>query len=188
MDAIRRLVVSMMGSRLARDTRGAAFAEALVMMPAFILLFAGVGFFHHYYTARMNAAETARRCAWAYSNGGCDQVPGGCAGVVGGQDAGGAPRASSGDIAEAQTQIDRITSGVAVPGLDSIRRAILGTATTATGRESVPIPDVARGGRRDATCRYTVVCNERERTLASIVRDAFCAKANSLGIGGVLGC
>ncbi|MDQ3031891.1 MAG: hypothetical protein M3Y87_05690 [Myxococcota bacterium] len=174
---------------LLHDTRGAAYTEVIIMMPVFISLFVGIGFFHEYYLARMNAATEARRCAWAYSNGGCDQVPDGCAGVIrgtgGAESRGSSPAVEdhTGDVRDGVAELDR---EMPMSASRRIMEAILGSSTTARGSEPVQLPDWVGGGSREATCGYTVVCNEREHTLQSLVREAFCNKAGSFGA--VLGC
>ncbi|UJR82148.1 TadE/TadG family type IV pilus assembly protein [Sandaracinus amylolyticus] len=177
---------------LLRDTRGAAYAEVVLMMPVFISLFAGIGFFHHFYMARMDAAAEARRCAWAYANGGCDQVPAGCEGVVGGAGGGAESRTSrpevNSGIADAREGVAQMDRDMPLSASRRIYEAILGSSTTARGSESVPMPDWVGGGSRDARCGYTVVCNEREQTLGGLIREAFCNKANDIGVGGALGC
>lgn len=177
---------------LLRDTRGAAYTEVVLMMPVFISLFAGVGFFHQYYTARMDAGTEARRCAWAYANGGCEQVPAGCAGVVGGS--GGAERrlsdsAVQGQVDEARGNVSQMEREMPLPGAATrIYEAILGSSTTASASEPVTMPDWVGGGTRQARCGYTVVCNEREQTLGGLIREAFCGSVRRIGVGGALGC
>jgi hypothetical protein len=176
------------GRSLLRDTRGAAYTEVIVMMPVFISLFAGIGFFHHLYSARMDAGTLARRCAWAYANGGCDAVPAGCEGVTRGSAPPTSPSPAQGDVDEARGQVAQLDDEMPMPAASSILDAILGTTTTTRADEQVPMPQWIGGGERPATCRYAVACNERERTLGSLVRDAFCGKVSSMGFGGVFGC
>lgn len=177
---------------LVRDTRGAAYTEVVLMMPVFISLFAGIGFFHDYYTARMNAATEARRCAWAYANGGCEDVPAGCGGIVGGS------RSAAPSLSDAQTQqtVTQVQNNVGamerrmpVPGVARrIYEMILGASTTATGSEPVTMPDWVGGGSREARCSYTVVCNEEDRDLVDVIHDAFCSAVGTGAPGRVLGC
>ena len=177
---------------LLEDTRGAAYTEVVLMMPVFISLFVGIGFFHQYYSARMDAATEARRCAWAYANGGCEDVPPGCAGIVGGS--GGAERrlsdsAVQGQVDDARQNVADMEREMPLPGAATrIYEAILGSSTTARGSEPVTMPDWVGGGTRDARCGYTVVCNEEERTLGGLIHEAFCGSVGRLGLGGALGC
>lgn len=167
-----------------RDTRGAAYTEAVIVIPVFILLWAAVIHVGGSFQAKSVASQTARRCAWAYANGGCDDVPEGCEGVVGGADR----QFDDGDIDDvAGDDGQKIRDGVQqisdpiddsigeIPVAGDIIHAIVGTATTATAGVPVKRPKVLGGQRQRLTTSYTVMCNEREKTLGSIVTGAFCS-------------
>jgi len=61
---------------------GAANVEAVVALPVFVVLFVGVFFLRTVTGAKLDADQEARRCAWEYSNNGCDAIPRGCENVV----------------------------------------------------------------------------------------------------------
>jgi hypothetical protein len=62
--------------------RGAATVEGVVVLPVFVILFVGVIFVRDMLSARFEAQQEARRCAWAYSDNGCEAVPADCAQVL----------------------------------------------------------------------------------------------------------
>lgn len=53
---------------LLRDETGASYAEAIILLPVFIILFAGVLAFNSMYIAKLEAQADARRLAWVQSN------------------------------------------------------------------------------------------------------------------------
>jgi hypothetical protein len=64
----------------ARARRGAAFVEAIIMLPIFTIVFFGVMYVKDVSLAAHEALGRARQCAWAYSKGGCEakKLPAGC--------------------------------------------------------------------------------------------------------------
>jgi hypothetical protein len=131
----------------------------------------------------------ARRCVWAYANGGCDGAPAGCAGalVAGATQPLGDPRVV-GDLSSVEGSLAEMNRAIPIPGIDTLMGSIIGTTTSATVERAIAIPTWAGGGTRSARCSDTGMCNEREKTLGSIARDAFCAGIRSVGGGGVFGC
>jgi hypothetical protein len=63
------------GWRRRRGSRGAALVESVVIMPVFLLLFAGLVFISNLYSAKMVAMEDARVGAWAYASFNCGGWP-----------------------------------------------------------------------------------------------------------------
>ncbi|MEI8255649.1 MAG: hypothetical protein WCJ30_08260, partial [Deltaproteobacteria bacterium] len=53
--------------RLLRSTRGAVFAEMVVMLPFFIIVWASIIFVHKFYSDWIRAGSHAKACAWQYS-------------------------------------------------------------------------------------------------------------------------
>ncbi len=70
------------GARQRARQRGTAMVEAVIALPIFVLLFAGL--FHVEGLSSAKRAQTAlvRRCAWAYAMNNCTEVPEGCGDVV----------------------------------------------------------------------------------------------------------
>lgn len=161
---------------LPRDTRGAAYTEAVIVIPVFALLWAGVIYTGQSFHAKSVATQQARRCAWAYANGGCDQVPEGCEGVVGErtrQHADDDLDGIAGDDADGIRDgvSDMTTEGMGVA--DGLVSAIVGSHTDAIGGSAVSEPEVLGGDDRTVHSRYRVMCNERKKTLGGIVKRAF---------------
>lgn len=62
--------MSLLPASLLRDQRGAAMAEALICLPVFVALLAGVLAFHGMYAAKLEAKSRARRLAWLQADSG----------------------------------------------------------------------------------------------------------------------
>ena len=60
--------------------------------------------------------------------------------------------------------------------------AVLGTTTTTRSSRDVPLPGWVGGGTRRTSCGYAVLCNEKERTLGQVVREAFCDAVAGIGV------
>ncbi len=58
--------------RFQRDERGGAMAEAVIVLPAFILVWSLILFVHNGYENAANASVQVRRAAWAHSLAGCE--------------------------------------------------------------------------------------------------------------------
>jgi Flp pilus assembly protein TadG len=58
-----------------RRSRGAAMLEAAVVMPLFLLLFAGLVFASKLYLAKIRVMNEARVTAWAYATSNCNAWP-----------------------------------------------------------------------------------------------------------------
>ncbi len=61
--------------RFHRDERGGAFAEAVIVLPAFILVWTLIIFVRNGYENAANAGVQVRRAAWAHSQSGCEGDP-----------------------------------------------------------------------------------------------------------------
>src|SRR5688572_12044048 len=57
--------------RQRRRTRGAAFAEGVILIFFMIIVFAGVRYLARYFDSKQKALLTARRCAWIFSKNAC---------------------------------------------------------------------------------------------------------------------
>ena len=60
-----------MRHRRNRGSRGAALVEALVVLPFFILIFAGIGYLGKLYSTRQVVGVQARKCAWMAAYNAC---------------------------------------------------------------------------------------------------------------------
>jgi hypothetical protein len=59
--------------------RGAALAEAVIVIPVLILLWASIYYAGGLFLTQQKTEVTARSCAWLYSANNCEAVPAGCA-------------------------------------------------------------------------------------------------------------
>jgi len=67
--------LSPLKARARRRARGAALVETVVVVPVFILLFAGMLFFHHVIAKNQQTQLTARNAAWQSAMSGCSGGP-----------------------------------------------------------------------------------------------------------------
>lgn len=143
------------------DDEGAAYLEALVVVPVLGLLLAGVVSLNAMYGAKLEAKARARRVAWLRADSGdCPASPcrtGKCQAIeadirVGGLDAIGISRAS----------------GYALQSfVGDVRDFFMGRTTTGTGSAVASTPVVA--GSRNTTQRgaNTLLCNTTRRKTSS---------------------
>lgn len=54
-----------------RSRQGTASVEVIVMLPFFMIVFAGIFYMHSHYMGRQQAMLRARSCTWTYASGGC---------------------------------------------------------------------------------------------------------------------
>ncbi|UJR83813.1 TadE/TadG family type IV pilus assembly protein [Sandaracinus amylolyticus] len=169
---------------LLRDTRGAAYAEAVLVIPVFVLLAGGVVYLHGVHAARMDASLRARECAWAYANGGCETLPPECRETGGGAaDDGGDPA-----LADAVASVQEMQSSFPIPGLGSTGEAIFGRTVRLSATATAQSTPLFPAPPREMEASALGVCNERERTIETVARDVFCSAVSSIGLGGPLGC
>jgi hypothetical protein len=169
---------------LHRDQRGAAMAEALIVVLFFTFVFACMMFMHRLYEDRIDVARRTRACAWAYTNHGCnpeaEEVRRVCAGATfenGLQPDGLLDWAESeaGDLVEGLDE----ASGFAAKVLDEL--GIVGDSTTVSVRSEAVRPPSPLGTRETTVlARYPLLCNERKRTPLQIAGEAFCRVVNDL--------
>jgi hypothetical protein len=154
--------------RLLGETAGAVFAEAVIMMPFFIIVLGCIIYSHAYYSQRIALSAHVKSCAWQYADSGCQQLQGDCAGFV---------TAHAGNELGAADLPD----GSALDALRSLRfvgpilNIVLGQNSIVDRHETVTRPAVLGGGARDVYSIHSVMCNEVPKTPGQIVHDAFCA-------------
>lgn len=153
--------------KLHRDTTGAVFAEAVVMLPFFILVWGLILYVHSYYSRRITLGQQSKSCSWQYSNSGCQTVPDGCQrfavsarGDFDSRDLGG-ERGS-----DFQEFISEVGSFVG--------RIVLGQNAVVNASAEVAKPQVIGGGRAQLRTQHAVMCNEVPTDPARIARNAFC--------------
>lgn len=127
--------------RKSRFRRGAAFIEAIVAIPFFILIFAATMFMGRLYNDKLKTLRQSREAAWATASAGCE-------GQNGGEPL---PEAAGADLGEAQ----------GAPGTEMLAEGFGNASTTMTAK-------VNAGGVLGAwgvTVKSTTVvaCNEKRR-------------------------
>ncbi len=162
-----------------RRTRGAAYAEAVIMLPVFMILMWGYYLLYNGHGARRTAMAGARTSAWEASMEGCgllDEATNTCESC--GDSPGEGPLAPSGVF-------DSLTSG-SMSWLGDIIGGLFGPLV---GRQNnaeydahfVPEDSLRDGGTVRA--RMQVVCNTKRETLLGIIKQALCRSGL---IGGIL--
>lgn len=153
-----------------RRSRGAAYAEACVMIPVFIIIIWSYNLLYSANVARGTAMMNARSDAWEVSMEGCGMLDGGECRGDGCDEDGEVNSALSGD----NSWILRILGGLFGPevGGSSTVNYEVGTPSGANwgSREGGPL--MSSGS---ASADIVVVCNTRRQTIWQILKQAICA-------------
>lgn len=163
--------------------------EAVIVFPLFIIVFAALIYYHQAYSAKIERSNVARRCAWAYSVGGCIEKPKDCPiGKIGGAnfvdiDEGVDHHgdlfkdAPAGRTTEQRTKLEGVLGAS-----NSLLTGLLGLDEGIEARPSrdVKMPSLLGGATRKITGNYAVMCNERSYTNKELVKASYCAISGSL--------
>jgi sirohydrochlorin ferrochelatase len=152
-------------SRRKRSSRGAATAEAVVVLPVFVVLFVGMFFVRDLTGAALAADQEARRCAWQYSANSCRDIPPGCEDVVQGTSRGSInPNMDQAltkmqdalkNGTDAEEAVARILESMVVDALAQVFSRSLDSKKTI---EQVR-PDLFGGGNTVTVGKYHLACN-----------------------------
>ena len=165
------------------NCRGVASTEAMVALPTLILLLCGVLYVSRSITARHQAEDHARSCAWRYSASGCSSVPNDCIGIV---------RSISNDVNVVGTvtsQGERITKNYSSAYSDmsgqvqTIAKKIIETAfesvvmnaliDDARGQVDYGVPRPGISEDSDyLSATYQIPCNLKETTVTEVAKSA----------------
>lgn len=178
--------------QLIRDTRGAVMAEAIIMLPFFVIVFAALYYLHGAYSEKLDRSVAARGCAWTHASAGCqDDLPPICTAAGADVDDKGGVFDQFGGVAEWGDGNDRVTgflpegaaSGIAE--MSGLTNALLGIGDgiSVQTRGEVDRPSLFGGGRARVGSRYSVLCNEAPMSLRGILQGAYCG-VNA----GLIGC
>lgn len=147
-----------------RRTEGAAYAEAVIMLPVFFIIFTGFYVLYNANTARLDAMSVARTEAWRIASEGC-------------------PLGESSEcVGDACGAIGTVTSGLdaALAGtgparalLQSVLDSLLGPNTMASDTQTFAGSGAFSGGSAGAA--YQVVCNTQRETFMGLIKRAACA-------------
>jgi hypothetical protein len=161
---------------LLRDERGAVTAEAVIMMPFFLIVWGCVIYVAQKYERAIETSQVARECAWRHAKDNCetdvrcaisDGLP---EAAITAADVEGSPRGGR-EVAAGESS-EGMSIGSSLGG--SLVNLILGREITATARKSVPKPRVIGGGNLSITWRVALSCNEKPRgDFGQVISDAF---------------
>lgn len=173
---------------LHEDIRGGVYAEAVIMLPALILLFAGLLYVQNAYVERQARLVAARSCAWRYANDGCEgDPPEGCS-LAGATDMGDQGGTRQGDSADDMggvlsspgsdpSALDRLTE---FPVLGEVFQTVFGKAVAIQSTTEVARPEVLGGEKQAIAGDYYVMCNDRNKDAGDLVKELMCSMASGL--------
>jgi len=144
-------------SRLLRDEKGTAMAEALISLPVFVAALAGVVALNGMYGAKLEAKSRARRMAWLQADSGECPVQscrsGECGRIEG--------EIRSGGLDDLLTVQD---SGLSLDNfLGNVGRFLLGRATNGVGVADALMPTIVGSEKTSQHGVTTLLCNTTSR-------------------------
>lgn len=140
--------------RLARETSGVVYIEALSVIPVFVIAWACSISFHDFYAQSIALAARDRGCAWIYASQGCRQAPlGNCAGI---SLVMGAPLDDNSLPPVAQQILRQFES---LPGVRGIVDMIFGRNARSQMNSLVPRSKILGGQSQPINSKRTVACN-----------------------------
>ncbi len=149
-----------------RAQRGVATVEAVIALPALLVMFLGVRFVFHRYDAMEGASAEARSCAYRYAATGCTALPSDCAPASSKTESNGAasndPNAAN-IASNVQTASDDLGIG-SIPILSNVVDALLGSGTTSTVDVAVTDPLYVGTASFAGTGRVYLPCNETKQS------------------------
>ena len=144
-------------SQLLRDEEGTALVEALISLPVFIAVLAGVVALNGMYSAKLEAKARARRLAWLQADSGeCPAQScrsGECGRIAGDIRSGGIDGALA--VHDSQFSLQSF--------LGDVGRFFLGKATNGVGLAEAVIPAIVGSGRTSQRGVTTLLCNATAR-------------------------
>jgi hypothetical protein len=159
---------------------GAASLEAVMVLPIFLLIFAGVLYVERLSETKQRALVEARRCAWQYADAGCDpkKIPEGCEDVL--QYAAGL----SDDNALTDNESGGVLDGLEdIPFIGPFIEGLFGNALTARANRNIRKPPILGQETVSINGYYYLMCNEKKLDILDVVTSAFCGT-----VGSQLGC
>lgn len=162
-------------SRLVRDERGAAYTEAVIMLPVFFVIFA---LFYQVYrtrTAKFETMQSVRTAAWMKSNAGCEDdegttCPSGTEGCT--VEDGDAEGGIDGVLSDLRSDSDPLLAPF-TSLLGGLLENVFGTAVTKSASLSVTDPKYIGGTEWTMSTKYTLMCNPLPTTLWELLEKLF---------------
>lgn len=181
-----------------RESRGAAFVEAVLVILFMTIVLAGILYFGRYFEARQAALALARQCAWAYSRNSCQEdpecgepghlpcLPPRCAALLrleqradqqlGNKvaDARAIVQAAGGAHTSAATVAarERFREGVAEKAAQMLE-LLVGEYVYAASATTIEGSPALPGAPTDVNVRYFLPCNSRQRDSLNIAVELF---------------
>lgn len=153
-----------------RDERGAAYVEALSIIPFFLIVWVGLNFMYNIRLEKQARYAGARTCAWEWSNQGCEgEKPKSCIDSTSGgeketEDFGGQQRQMTNMLRETQDG----------NWANKVIGAIFGESFETQSEGTVTIPGRFGGGQGKIRSNYYLLCNERPQEVGDIVKKVAC--------------
>jgi hypothetical protein len=173
-----------------RRRRGTASVEVVMMLPFFILVFAGVYYMHGLYAGRQLAMSKARACGWAYAKAGCQGArPSECPGPEGGDPGGAAMEAGEAAGTGTAGQILGTIDDIPVIGdiLVAPFEMLFGKPLTTNARHTVNQPKPSYGPDKFTVGgHYFTLCNTVRKSWDRVATDIFCDFVKTLPGGSML--
>ncbi|HEX4477067.1 MAG TPA: TadE family protein [Polyangiaceae bacterium] len=149
-----------------RARRGVATVEAVIAMPALLVMFLAVRFVFHRYDAMEGASAQARSCAYRYAATGCTTLPTDCAPASSKTESNGAasddPNAAN-VASNVQTASHDLGIG-SIPILSNVVDALLGSGTTSSADVAITDPLYVGTASFTGTGRMYMPCNETKQS------------------------
>ncbi len=161
-----------------RRSRGAAFAEAVILIFFMIIVFAGVRYLARYFDSKQKALLTARRCAWIFSKNAClleggeYPIPPICLPVLRDrtEDVHNTalresidPQAGNADQTSDTTPARNLRAGVN-ESLHPMLEMLVGQSLTAVASEEIPVPHALLNAQSSIATSYYLPCNLAAQT------------------------
>lgn len=152
--------------RRRRASRGAAYAETVVMIPFFVAVLSCMMFVHKAWSTKLYTMQANRHCVVSYAFEACQRPLPGCSQVRVGADA----ASGAGERPGALNSLQNMLGGAG--------SALLGGlfGQTASGRLTRPVnrPTLLGGGSLNALAGNSMACNTRRQDPSDVARQLFC--------------
>jgi len=150
---------------LLRDTRGAAYAEAVIVLPVLITILWGNYLIMGAGSSKLEAMNEVRRVAWEAAN-----TPSECEES---SDPDGADRFDGGGAVT--TLLGWMDAATSIPVVGDFLSDFFGVPhVPSPATASYDIPGAFGGGTGTSTAEYMVMCNTERKTISMMLKRAFC--------------
>lgn len=148
--------------------RGTASVEAIMMLPFFIVVYAGIYYMHGLYAGYQLALGQARTCAWDYAKRGCEgDPPPGCEAAVGHE----AMAQNEEDNFRVQDILGQLSS---LPLIGDVVEGIFGRPLQTSTRHEIWAPRTFAPRRRSVASHYFTLCNTVPQSWGDVAMSIFC--------------